>query len=92
MLVNELMRGAYLVNRESIILIGQPGTGKTHLATAFGIKACQMGKKVRFQRVTDLITKMIEAREERSLERIKRTLASLDLLILDELGGNVKNS
>jgi DNA replication protein DnaC len=86
MLVNELMRGAYLANRESIILIGQPGTGKTHLATAFGIKACQLGKKVKFFRITDLITKMIEARDERTLERLKRGLASLDLLILDELG------
>jgi DNA replication protein DnaC len=56
------------------------------MATAFGIKACQLGKKVRFYRVTDLITKMIEARDERNLERLKRGLASLDLLILDELG------
>lgn len=86
MLVNQLMRGEYLVNRESIILIGQPGTGKTHIATAFGVKACQMGKKVRFYRVTDLITKMIEARDERMLERFKKGLATLDLLILDELG------
>jgi len=86
MLISELMRGGYVVNREAIILIGQPGTGKTHLATAFGIKACQMGKKVKFFRVTDLITKMIEARDERTLERLKRGLALLDLLILDELG------
>lgn len=86
MLVTQLMRGEYIVNRESIILIGQPGTGKTHLATAFGVKACQMGKKVRFYRVTDLITKMIEARDERMLERLKKGLSSLDLLILDELG------
>jgi DNA replication protein DnaC len=86
MLVTELIRGGYLVDRESIILIGQPGTGKTHLATAFGIKACQLGKKVKFFRITELITKMIEARDERTLERFKRTLTSLDLLILDELG------
>ena len=86
MLVTQLMRGEYIINRESIILIGQPGTGKTHLATAFGVKACQLGKKVRFYRVTDLITKMIEARDERTLERLKKGLATLDLLILDELG------
>ena len=93
MLVNELMRGVYLIDRESIILIGQPGfvppaqqPVKTHLATAFGVKACQLGKKVKFFRITDLITKMIEARDERTLERFKRGLASLDLLILDELG------
>ena len=86
MLVHELMRGGYILNRENLILIGQPGTGKTHLATAFGVAACQMGKKVRFSRVTDLITKMMEAREERMLERLKRGLMSLDVLILDELG------
>lgn len=85
-LVSELMRGAYLENRESVILIGQPGTGKTHLATALGIAACGVGKKVRFHRVTELITQLMEAREERQLMRMKAQLAQLDLLILDELG------
>lgn len=86
MLVNQLMRGEYLLERESVILLGQPGTGKTHLATALGVKACQMGRKVRFYRVTELITQMLEAREERTLLRLKKSLAMLDLLILDELG------
>ena len=48
LLVSELMRGAYLDARESIILIGNAGTGKTHLATALGVEACGRGKKVRF--------------------------------------------
>jgi DNA replication protein DnaC len=86
MLVNQLMRGEYIIHRESIILIGQPGTGKTHLATALGIKACQMGKKVRFFRVSDLITQLLEAREEKQLLRMKKSLSLLDVLILDELG------
>ena len=85
-LINQLMRGEYIESRESIILIGQPGTGKTHLATALGIKACQMGKKVRFYRVSDLITQLLEAREEKMLLRMKKSLALLDVLILDELG------
>jgi DNA replication protein DnaC len=85
-LVSELMRGQYIENRESIILIGQPGTGKTHLCTALGIAACGLGKKVRFHRVTELITQLMEAREERQLMRMKNQLAKLDLLILDELG------
>ena len=80
------MRGEYIVNRESIILIGQPGTGKTHLTTALGIVACQMGKKVRFYRVSDLITQLLEAREERQLIRLKKSIALLEVLILDELG------
>jgi len=85
-LVSELMRGQYIDKRESVILIGQPGTGKTHLATALGVAACGLGKKVRFYRVTELITQLMEAREERQLMRMKTQLAKLDLLILDELG------
>jgi DNA replication protein DnaC len=85
-LVTELMRGAYLDQRESIILIGNAGTGKTHLATALGVQACGQGRKVRFWQLTELITHLIEAREERQLLRLKNQLAKLDLLILDELG------
>lgn len=85
-LVAELMRCAYLESRENIILAGNPGTGKSHLATALGIEACARGKKVRFWRVTELVTALMEAREERVLARMKSHLAKLDLLILDELG------
>ena len=85
-LVMELMRCAYIDGRENVLLVGNPGTGKTHLATALGIEACGRGKKVRFWRVTELITQLMEAREERILGRMKGQLAKLDLLILDELG------
>ena len=85
-LVTELTRCIYLDHRENILLVGSPGTGKTHLATALGIEACGRGKKVRFFRVTELITQMMEAREDRVLTRLKGQLAKLDLLILDELG------
>lgn len=86
LLLLELMRGEYIDRREAILLIGNPGTGKTHLATALGVEACQQGRKVRFFRVTELITALMEAREERQLMRMKSQLAKLDLLILDELG------
>ena len=85
-LVGELLRGEYIDRRESVIFVGNPGTGKTHLATVLGMAACQQGKKVRFWRVTELITQLMEAREERMLTRMKSQLAKLDLLILDELG------
>lgn len=85
-LVMELMRCAYIEGRENVLLVGNPGTGKTHMATALGIEACGRGKKVRFWRVTELITQLMEAREERILGRMKAQLAKLDLLILDELG------
>ena len=85
-LVAELMRCAYIDARENIIMAGNPGTGKSHLATALGVEACARGKKVRFWRVTELVTALMEAREERVLARMKSHLAKLDLLILDELG------
>lgn len=85
-LVAELMRGEFVDRRESVILVGNPGTGKTHLATALAAQACRRGKKVRFYRVTELVTQLLEAREERLLLRLKGQLARLDLLVLDELG------
>ena len=85
-LITELMRGEYIDRRENILLVGNSGTGKTHVATALGIAACGQGRKVRFYRVTELITQLMEAREERALLRLKTQLSKLDLLILDELG------
>ena len=86
LLFAELLRGEYLQRRESVILLGNPGTGKTHLATALAAAACSQGKKVRFWRVTELVTTLLEAREERTLLRLKGQLAKLDLLVLDEFG------
>ncbi len=85
-LLRELVEGEYLERRENILLVGPSGTGKTHLATGLGIAACGQGRKVRFWRVTELITTLLEAKEERQLLRTRAQLAKLDLLILDELG------
>ncbi len=85
-LVLELSKGDYLQRRENILLVGPSGTGKSHLAIALAIAACGQGKKVRFFRVTELITTLLEAKEERQLLRLRGQLAKLDLLILDELG------
>jgi DNA replication protein DnaC len=85
-MVLELMRCEYIDRRENVLLIGGSGTGKTFLATVLGMEACARGKRVRFYRVTELATQLLEAREERHLSRLKSQLAKLDLLILDELG------
>jgi DNA replication protein DnaC len=86
LLIAELMRCEFVESRESVILVGHPGTGKTHIAISVAAEACRRGKKVRFFRVTELVTQLLEAREERSLLRLKTQLARLDLLVLDELG------
>jgi DNA replication protein DnaC len=85
-LVLELARCEFVERRENLLLVGGPGTGKTHLATALGVEACGRGKRVRFCRVTELVTQLMEAREERLLGQMRSRLAKLDLLILDELG------
>jgi DNA replication protein DnaC len=85
-LLVELMKCEFIDRREAVIFLGHPGTGKTHLATALGIAACHRGKRVRFCRVMELVTQLMEAREERTLMRMKSSLAKFDLLILDELG------
>jgi len=86
-LVRELVaHGEYLARKENVLLVGNPGTGKTHLATALGFAACGQGKKVRFVTATALVTELLEARESRALARLQRQLERLDLLILDELG------
>jgi DNA replication protein DnaC len=85
-LVRELIRGEYLDRRENVLLIGNSGTGKTHLATALAFAACQQGRNVRFLTVTGLVTQLLERREDRQLERFHKQLERLDLLVLDELG------
>ena len=85
-LIAELARCEFIDKRENVLLVGNPGTGKSHLATGLAAQACAKGYKVRFFRVTELVTGLIEARDERTLGRLKAALAKLDLLVLDELG------
>jgi DNA replication protein DnaC len=86
MLVLELARCSFIDERENVLFIGNPGTGKSHLATAIAAEACAKGYKVRFFRVTELVTMLIEAKDQRVLARLKTQLSKLDLLVLDELG------
>ena len=85
-LVRELLRGEYVGKKENVLLVGNPGTGKTHIACALSFAACAVGRKVCFYTVTDLVTELIECREERRLQRLQKQLQRLDLIVLDELG------
>lgn len=86
MAVLELARGSFITERENVLFVGNPGTGKSHLATAIASAACAQGHKVRFFRVTELVTMLIEAKDQRTLQRLKTSLSKMDLLVLDELG------
>lgn len=85
-LVRQLTTCEFIDRRQNILLMGNSGTGKTHLATALGFAACSLGKRVRFFGVTDLVTQLVEAREDRSLQRMLSQLQKHDVLVLDELG------
>jgi DNA replication protein DnaC len=85
-LVRELASGGYLEARENVLLIGNSGTGKTHLASALGFAACTQGRKVRFWGATALVTHLLEARENRELKRLLAQVGKHELIILDELG------
>ena len=85
-MVSQLARCEFIDRRENVLFVGNPGTGKSHLAIALAAAACAKGYRVRFFRVTELVTQLIEARDEHGLLRLKSQLAKLDLLVLDELG------
>jgi len=76
----------FVPGQKNLVLYGPVGVGKTHLAIAAGVKACNLGYKTKFYTVTELVLKLAEARKNGTLERLLRDLRSLDLLILDEWG------
>jgi len=82
----ELARSEFINRRENILAVGNSGTGKTHLALALGLSACQNGFKVKFTTAASLVNEMIEARDEKRLLRLQKQMAGVDLLIIDELG------
>lgn len=81
-----LQQGDFITSKENLLLIGSSGTGKTHLATALGIEACQSGKTVLFYRVADLVDQLELALQRGTLLALKQKIERCDLLILDELG------
>jgi len=82
----EMLSCLFIPEKKNLVLYGGVGTGKTHLATALGISACEMGHSVRFHTVTELVMKLSDAHRAGTLERLIRDLKLLDLLILDEWG------
>lgn len=85
-LVLELARCQFIDHRENVLALGNSGTGKTHIALALGLAACQKGYRVRFTTAASLVHELLEARDEKQLLRFQKQLAKQDLLIVDELG------
>lgn len=82
----ELKSLQFIEEQRNVILIGNSGTGKTHLAIATGVIACEANYRVAFRTAANLITEMVEARKENRLSLLLRQFKKINLLILDELG------
>ncbi len=81
----ELAGCDYIDKNQNVIMIGNPGTGKIHLAIGLGMKACMNGYSVRFYTAATLATELVEASDYKRLTKLERQLSGVDLLIIDEL-------
>jgi DNA replication protein DnaC len=81
-----LAGGAYLDAGEPIVLLGDSGTGKSHLLIGLGLAACEQGRRVRYITTAQLVNELVEAADERQLSRVVARYGRLDLLLLDEVG------
>lgn len=84
--VLELAQGSYLDKAESILLVGNPGLGKTHIAIGLALAACRQGHRVRFYNAAGLVNDLIQAQEEHQLPKFLAAALKHRLIVLDELG------
>lgn len=71
--------------RQNIVMIGNPGSGKTHLSIALGMNACEAGYRVKFYTAVNLAAELAEAVQMNRLSKLEKSLSKIDLLIIDEL-------
>ena len=81
-----LAAGGYLDAGEPVVLLGNSGTGKTHLLIGLGVAACEHGRRVRYTTCAQLVNELVEAADERRLARLVARYGRYDLLCVDELG------
>lgn len=84
--VLDLARGEYIAKAEPIILVGQPGLGKSHVAVGLALAACRQCQRVRFYNAAALVNELILAQEQQRLSKFLATALKQNLIILDELG------
>ena len=84
--VLDLAHNDYIGRKENIAMVGAIGTGKTHIAIALGLAACEQGHRVRFYTAAALINELLDAQEAHRIARLETWLLKQDLLIIDEVG------
>lgn len=82
----EVEAGAFVSQKENLVLMGAVGTGKTHLATAIALNLCRQGRHVRFYTATGLANILQEKHQRGTLSGFMATLRKVELLVLDEIG------
>jgi DNA replication protein DnaC len=83
--IRNLAEGGYLERSEPIILLGDTGTGKTHLASGLGVEACRQRKRVRFTTAAELVNELTEAKNKSELNRITSRWLRYELIVIDEM-------
>jgi DNA replication protein DnaC len=86
MKIHELAQGGYLDQAEPVVLIGECGTGKTHLLTGLCVAACRQKRRVRFATAAGLINELVEAKHQMQLRRAMARWSRYDLIAIDEVG------
>ena len=84
--VLDLARGEYIPKAEPIIMVGRPGTGKTHVSTGLALAACRQCYRVRFYNAATLVNELILAQEQHRLPKFLAAALKQNLIVLDELG------
>ena len=84
--IRELADGSYIGRAEPVVLIGECGTGKTHLATALCVAACRQKKRVRFTTAASLVNELVEAKHQNQLRRVLARWLRYELIAIDEVG------
>jgi len=85
-LLRSLSEGGYLTRKEPVCLLGDTGTGKTHLAIGLAVAACRQRKRVRFTTAAEMVTELIEAQCQNQLSRARNRWLRYDLVVIDEFG------